>query len=103
MIPQTCPDEETLENDVRYGIADCRKRLRNQRVNLRTQHHPPTDVSNGDDATQARNVESFAEIFANVSMNQSSLSKLVEFLLGPGESARRADEEPAEREEAVLT
>ena len=33
-------DEEMLENDVNYGIADCRRRLRNQRSTLRTQHHP---------------------------------------------------------------
>jgi hypothetical protein len=36
-------DEEILEDDVNYGIADCRRRLRNQRSSLRAQHHPPTD------------------------------------------------------------
>jgi hypothetical protein len=36
-------NEDDEEDDVRYGIADCRKRLRDQRVTLRT-HHPPTDV-----------------------------------------------------------
>jgi hypothetical protein len=35
------PDEETFENDVNYGIADCRRRLRNQRSTLRAQYHPP--------------------------------------------------------------
>jgi hypothetical protein len=35
------PDEETFENDVNYGIADCRRRLRTQRSTLRTQYHPP--------------------------------------------------------------
>lgn len=34
-------DEEILENDVNYGIADCRRRLRSQRSSLRLQHHPP--------------------------------------------------------------
>ena len=34
-------DEETLEDDVNYGIADCRKRLRSQRSTLRAQYHPP--------------------------------------------------------------
>ena len=34
-------DEELLENDVHYGIADCRRRLRSQRSTLRTLHHPP--------------------------------------------------------------
>ena len=36
-------DEEILEDDVNYGIADCRKRLRDQRSSLRAQNHPPTD------------------------------------------------------------
>ena len=34
-------DEELLENDVHYGIADCRRRLRSQRSTLRTLQHPP--------------------------------------------------------------
>ena len=34
-------DEDLLENDVNYGIADCRRRLRTQRSTLRTQYHPP--------------------------------------------------------------
>ena len=41
-------DEETLEDDVNYGIADCRKRLRSQRSSFRAQVHPPKDGSNGD-------------------------------------------------------
>lgn len=36
-------DEELLENDVHYGIADCRRRLRGQRSTLRALHHPPKD------------------------------------------------------------
>lgn len=32
-------DEEMLENDVHYGIADCRRRLRSQRSTFR-QHSP---------------------------------------------------------------
>lgn len=36
-------DEEILENDVNYGIADCRRRLRSRRSSLRAQHHPPKD------------------------------------------------------------
>ena len=36
-------DEELLENDVHYGIADCRRRLRSRRSTLRAQHHPPKD------------------------------------------------------------
>jgi hypothetical protein len=38
-----CEDEETLEDDVNYGIADCRRRLRSQRSTLRAQHHPPQE------------------------------------------------------------
>ena len=34
-------DEEWLANDVNYGIADCRRRLRSQRSTLRAQYHPP--------------------------------------------------------------
>lgn len=34
-------DEEMLENDVNYGIADCRRRLRSQRSTLRAQFRPP--------------------------------------------------------------
>jgi hypothetical protein len=38
-----CEDEETLEDDVNYGIADCRRRLRSQRSTFRAQHHPPQE------------------------------------------------------------
>jgi hypothetical protein len=100
MIPPTRLDEETSENDVRYGIDDCRKRLRSQRATLRTQHHSPQDVSNGVSASGAP-VESYAELLANVSMSQGSLSKLVECLLGPTDS--RESPEVAELEEAVIT
>jgi hypothetical protein len=41
-------DEETLADDVNYGIADCRRRLRSQRSSLRAPNHPPKDGSNGD-------------------------------------------------------
>jgi len=38
-------DEETLEDDVNYGIADCRKRLRSQRSTLRAQYPPQEEES----------------------------------------------------------
>jgi hypothetical protein len=38
-------DEELLENDVHYGIADCRRRLRSQRSTLRALYHPPKQNS----------------------------------------------------------
>jgi hypothetical protein len=41
-------DEEIREDDVNYGIADCRKRLRNQRTSLRAKYHPPKDDLNGE-------------------------------------------------------
>ena len=89
-------DEESLADDVNYGIADCRKRLRSQRSSLRSQH-PPIDgrPANG-------RVGSFAEVLANVSMNQSSLSRLVECLLEPV-SNTPSQEETMEQEEAVIT
>ena len=94
MIPDTCLDDETPENDVRYGIDDCRRRLRSQRATLRALHHSPIDVSNG---------TSYAEIVANVSLSQGSLSKLVECLLGPSDSGMAEQLVKAEREEAVIT
>ena len=96
------PDEETLEDDVNYGIADCRKRLRSQRSTHRAQHHPPKDGSSGVTSTTAGRVGSYAEVLAN-SMNQSSLSRLVECLLEPAITNTRADEASIEREEALIT
>ena len=94
-------DEETLEDDVNYGIADCRKRLRSQRSTLRAQHHPPKDGSRGV-TSPAAGFGSYAEVLANVSMSQSSLSRLVECLLEPANNTP-ADEASIEREEAVIT
>ena len=92
-------DEEILADDVNYGIADCRRRLRNQRSTLRAQHHPPQHGSSGDVRPAPSRVGSFAEVLANVSMSQSSLSKLVECLLEP--VANTSGQE--EKEEAVIT
>jgi hypothetical protein len=96
-------DEESLEVDVNYSIADCRKRLSNQRSTLRAQHHPPKDGSNGDVIPAGGRVGSYAEVLANVSMSQSSLSRLVECLLGPANTNTPSPEESIEREEAVIT
>ena len=92
-------DEETLADDVHYGIADCKRRLRSQRSSLRAQHLPPKLGSSGDVRSAPSSVGSFAEVFANVSMSQSSLSKLVECLLEP--VANTSGQE--EKEEAVIT
>lgn len=94
-------DEERFENDVHYGIADCRRRLRIQRSSLRAQHSPRTDGSNVETVNSAGEAPSYAEIFASVSMSQSSLSKLVDCLLAPPEE----DESPerSEEREAVIT
>ena len=94
-------DEETLEDDVNYGIADCRRRLRSRRSTLRAQYHPPKDGSNGDVSPSSGLIGSYAEVLANVSMSQSSLSRLVECLLEPVNAA--GPEEAIEREEAVIT
>ena len=91
--------EETLADDVNYGIADCRKRMRSQRSSLRAQHHPPKDGSNDDVRSVPSRVGSFAEVLANVSMSQSSLSRLVECLLEPVDNTAL----PEEEEEAVIT
>ena len=37
-------DEEMLENDVHYGIADCRRRLRSQRSTFRQHCSPKYDL-----------------------------------------------------------
>lgn len=37
----TALDEEIFVNDVNYGIADCRRRLRSRRSTLRAQQNPP--------------------------------------------------------------
>ena len=102
MEPMYDTDEETLEDDVNYGIADCRKRLRSQRSTLRAQHHPPIDGSNGDVSPATGRVGSYAEVLA-VSMSQSSLSRLVECLLAPPNTNMPSQEESIEREEAVIT
>ena len=96
MTPQTCLDEETEENDVRYGIDDCRRRLRSQRATLRSEHFSPTtpDIETP--------TESYAERLT-VSMSQRSLSKLVECLLGPTDKEGIDTKRAREREEAVIT
>jgi hypothetical protein len=38
---ESVADDEMLANDVNYGIADCRRRLRSQRSTLRAQNLPP--------------------------------------------------------------
>ena len=91
-------DETTLEDDVHYGIADCRRRLRSQRSSLRAQDHPPKRGSSGYVRPAAGRVGSFAEVLANVSMSQSSLSKLVECLLDSADTSSQG-----EKEEAVIT
>ena len=92
-------DEETLADDVHYGIADCRRRLRSQRSSLRAQHHPPKHGSSGEVRSAPGRIGSFAEVLANVSMSQGSLAKLVDCLLEPAAKAPA----PGEQEEAVIT
>jgi hypothetical protein len=100
-IESCSPDEEVLVDDVNYGIADCRKRLRSQRSSLRAQNHPPKDGSSGQVRPATGRVGSYAEVLAN-SMSQNSLSRLVECLLEPPRNAP-AQEEKMEQEEAVIT
>ena len=100
--PTPTKDEQIFEDDVNYGIADCRKRLRSRRSTLRAQHHPPKDGSNGEVSPATGRVGSYAEVVA-VSMSQSSLSRLVECLLEPASTNTSSQEELTEREEAVIT
>ena len=112
MIPRRRLDEETSENDVRYGIAGCRERLRNRRATFRAQHQSPSDVSNGEREVATPRFESYAELLAT-SMSQSSMSRLVECLLQPakvnaeGVSQERpvafSNAEDNEHEEAAIT
>ena len=96
-------DEEILTDDVNYGIADCRRRLRTQRSSLRAKHHPPTDGSNDVVRPASDRVGSYAEALA-VSMSQSSLSRLVECLLDePAGASTTSQEQSMEQEEAVIT
>jgi|SRR6185369_13458593 len=92
--------EEILEDDVNYGIADCRKRLRSQRSSLRA-HNPPQDGSSGEVHSATGRVGSYAEVLAN-SMSQSSLSRLVECLLEPPRNTP-SQQEKMEQEEALIT
>jgi hypothetical protein len=94
-------DEEILTDDVNYGIADCRRRLRTQRSSLRAKHHPPKDGSNEVRPASDR-VGSYAEVLA-VSMSQGSLSRLVECLLEPAGVNTTSQEQAMEQEEAVIT
>jgi|SRR5215468_3455455 len=92
--------DEKLEDDVNYGIADCRRRLRSQRSSLRAKH-PPKGGSNGELSPVTGRVGSYAEVLAN-SLSQSSLSRLVECLLEPA-ARTTSQEESLEQEEAVIT
>ena len=112
MTLQRRSDEESSENDVRYGIAGCRARLRSQRATFRAQHQSPSDVSNGEHEVATARFESYAELLAT-SMSQSSMLRLVECLLEPAKSDRDAvshessvafgSAEDTEHEEAAIT
>ncbi len=96
--------EEPLENDVRYRIAACRKRLRTRRAAYRVEHQHQIDVSDNEDIVSvAPDVESYAQILATVTMNQSSIARLVECLLGPDNSKEDVKDESGEPEEAAIT
>ena len=96
--------EEPLENDVRYRIDACRKRLRSRRAAHRAELQDQIDVGENEDiASIAPDVESYAKILATVSMNQSSIARLVECLLGPDNSKEDVKDEFGGREEAAIT
>ena len=102
MIPQR--SSESSEDDVRYRVAACRRRLRRGRATQRTENQSQSDASIVENRRpEGRVVESYAEIFATVSMNQSSISRLVECLLEPAESNKLVSEDLEEQEEATIT
>jgi hypothetical protein len=102
MIPHR--SSENSEDDVRYRVAACRRRLRRERATHLTEHQGHSDASIDNNRTPGGQVvESFAEIFATVSMNQSSISRLVECLLEPPERIKLVSEELEEPEEATTT
>jgi hypothetical protein len=102
MIPQR--SSESSEDDVRYRVAACRRRLRRGRATQRTENQSQSDASIvGNRPPEGRVVESYAEIFATVSMNQSSISRLVECLLEPAESNKLLSGDLQEQEEATIT
>jgi hypothetical protein len=102
MIPHR--SSESSEDDVRYRVAACRRRLRRERATQRTENQDHSDSSIGEKSTSEDRVfESYAEIFATVSMNQSSISRLVECLLEPPESNKLVSDELEEQEEAAIT
>ena len=104
MTSQRSQGSESSEDDVRYRVAACRKRLRRERATQRTENQSQSDASIGENRTPGgRVVESYAEIFATVSMNQSSMSRLVECLLKPPESNKLISGELEEQEEATIT
>jgi hypothetical protein len=70
----------------------------------RTQHPDQIDVSDSQNIVSvAPYVESYAEILATVSMNQSSIARLVECLLEPDNSNEDVKNKLGEREEAAIT
>ena len=43
-MPPPTEGEQIFEDDVNYGIADCRRRLRSQRSTLRAHNNPPIQM-----------------------------------------------------------
>ena len=104
MIPERSQGSESSEDDVRYRVEACRKRLRRERATHRSENQSQSDASIGENEIPGgRVVESYAEIFAMVSMNQSSMSRLVKCLLEPEESTKLVSEDLEEQEEAAIT
>ena len=100
---QPSQGSESSEDDVKYRVAACRKRLRSGRATQRTQSQSQSDDSVGENRTPGgRVVKSYAEILATVSMSQTSISKLVECLLEPAESNRLVSKDLEEQEEAAI-
>ena len=100
MIVHPRHDDELHEFDVKYRIADCRKRMRSQRFSLRALHH--TDVvSTRPVKSSSSDLDAYVEIVASASSSTSSIKPFVDCMCAPVAESVSATEESFE--EAAIT
>jgi hypothetical protein len=93
-------DDELHEFDVKYRIADCRKRMRSQRFSLRALHHPAV-VSTRPIKSSSSDLDACVEIVASASSSASSIKPFVDRMSAPVGEGVSATEESLE--EAAIT
>ncbi len=96
MVPRHSQNRESPENEVRYRVSACRKRLR---ATHRSQHPTQLDGGSNEDRRQPARSETYAE--HESAMSQSSITGLMERLTA--DSKEEFSETPGEREEAAIT